>query len=103
MTDSQWLRSTASGVGKALLSAYCYPVPVEEWPEHPEIIERMLPQSCARTHHTASVCRSACPDAGSCVESPQEADVGLRASVEPLSGDTELEKLTRSIWPPFAH
>src|SRR5215472_18819007 len=27
---------------------YCYPVPTDEWPDDPEIVERIALQSCAR-------------------------------------------------------
>ena len=38
-TSGTWPRTTA---------LYCYPVPAEEWPEHPEIVERARVRSCAR-------------------------------------------------------
>lgn len=35
-------------LGRAPRRLYCYPVPVEEWPEYSEIIERVPLLSCAR-------------------------------------------------------
>lgn len=38
-TSGTWPRTTA---------LYCYPVPVEEWPEHPDIVEQVAVRSCVR-------------------------------------------------------
>jgi hypothetical protein len=37
-----------SGTWPRTKALYCYAVPVEEWPEYPEIIERVPLRSCAR-------------------------------------------------------
>jgi len=38
-TSGTWPRTSA---------VYCYPVPVEEWPDNPDIVERVGLRSCAR-------------------------------------------------------
>jgi hypothetical protein len=37
-----------SGTWPRTKALYCYPVPVEEWPEDPDIVERVALRSCAR-------------------------------------------------------
>jgi len=37
-----------SGTWPRTKALYCYPVPVQEWPEHPEIVERVPLRSCVR-------------------------------------------------------
>lgn len=37
-----------SGTWPRTKALYCYPVPAQEWPEHPEILERVPLRSCAR-------------------------------------------------------
>lgn len=37
-----------SGTWPRTKALYCYPVPLGEWPEHPEIVERVPLRSCAR-------------------------------------------------------
>ena len=37
-----------SGTWPRTKALYCYPVPAEEWPEQPEIVERVALRSCAR-------------------------------------------------------
>lgn len=37
-----------AGTWPRLKALYCHPVPVSEWPEHPELVERVGLRSCAR-------------------------------------------------------
>lgn len=37
-----------AGTWPRLKALYCHPVPITEWPEHPELVERVRLRSCAR-------------------------------------------------------